>query len=360
MTGAAIHAIVFVVVNLLLLALWVFGGGEAGEIPNHLTHWSQARSKGFWPLYVLVLWGAAVAIHLGVVFVTLPKQWREARARRRSRENVQRTVLKVLDGTMLEGAAMAAIRATDGDKAAKRVKRQVRSARRADMKHRVMLGTESPTAGSGPRSRKPPEPGAAPPAPEPRSARAKAGSARHWVAVMFTDLVDSTRLNNQLGDDAWAAVLKSHREFVRGRIDRHGGTEVGTQGDGFLIRFADPDAAVACAIDLQRTSAKRRARVPDTARLRVGIHAGEVVHDGDDDDLVGRVVNLAARVTDVASPDEILVTEAVTDHLTSPTAITDRGLHQLKGIDRPRHLLAIVWADAPAVVDLDAPISESS
>jgi len=184
-------------------------------------------------------------------------------------------------------------------------------------------------------------------APEPRETR------RRWLAVMFTDLVNSTVLTEHLGDDAWADSLRNHRDFVRGKIARHGGVEVGTQGDGFLIRFPDPDAAVACAVELQRSSAKRRSSQPDTPKLRVGIHAGEVVHDGDDDDLVGRVVNLASRVTQVADPDEVLVTEAVADHLVREVALTDRGLHQLKGIERPRHLLSVVWGEPPTVLDLD-------
>ncbi len=177
---------------------------------------------------------------------------------------------------------------------------------------------------------------------------------RRWLAVMFTDLVNSTVLTERLGDDAWAESLRRHRDFVRGKIERHGGVEVGTQGDGFLIRFPNPDTAVACAVELQRSSAKRRRTHPDTPKLRVGIHAGEVVHDGDDDDLVGRVVNLASRVTQVAEPDEVLITEAVADHLVREITLTDRGLHQLKGIERPRHLLSVVWGRAPNVVDLDS------
>ncbi len=368
MTGAAVHAIVFAVVNVLLVALWVLGGGDPALIGGYLSSWRDARAAAYWPLYVLVFWGAGLAIHVGIVAVTLPARWREERARRRAREKVHRTVLDILDGTVLEGAAVAAIRAAHGDKAAKRVKRQVKAARRSDRDRRPRL-----PAVTGPA--RPPRADAAPERRDRKAAaasdasvastadhprrRASDRSARHWVAVMFTDLVDSTRLTAEVGDEAWAAELKAHRDFVRGKLDRHGGREVSTQGDGFLIRFDDPDAAVACAVELQRSSAKRRARM-DTPHLRVGIHAGEVVHDGDDDDLIGQVVNLAARVTDAAARDEILVTEAVVDHLKEHVPTTDRGLHHLKGIDRPRHLLAVVWAEAPAVVDLSEPASEGA
>ncbi len=75
--------------------------------------------------------------------------------------------------------------------------------------------------------------------------------------------------------------------------------------------------------------------------LRVGIHAGEAV--ADDNDLVGRVINLAARVNDAADPGEILVTEPAADHLSPGVALIDRGLLPLKGIVQPRHLLAVAW-----------------
>jgi class 3 adenylate cyclase len=127
----------------------------------------------------------------------------------------------------------------------------------------------------------------------------------------------------------------------RQRVDAHDGSEVGTQGDGFLVRFATPDAAVACAMSLQRQMAETRERGSFVPELRVGVHAGEAV--ADDNDLVGRVINLAARVTDAAEPGEILVTEPVADHLSPGIALVDRGLRPLKGFAQPRHLLAVAW-----------------
>ena len=117
--------------------------------------------------------------------------------------------------------------------------------------------------------------------------------------------------------------------------------EVGTQGDGFLVRFDTPDAAVSCAVDVQRQMAGGRAGGAFVPELRVGIHAGEVVTD--DNDLIGRVINLAARVTEAAEPGEILLTEPVADHLTPGIALADRGLKPLKGFAQPRHLLAVAW-----------------
>lgn len=164
-------------------------------------------------------------------------------------------------------------------------------------------------------------------------------SGRPWVAVMFIDVVESTRLTEELGDSAWSEQLARHREVVRRTISGHGGSEVGTQGDGFLARFERPADAVACALDLQ---APPPGRPSSAMQLRIGIHAGETVED--DGDLIGRVVNLASRVTAAAQPGEVMVTEPVADQVSDARAtdvgFDDRGVHQLKGISRPRHLFA--------------------
>jgi class 3 adenylate cyclase len=169
-------------------------------------------------------------------------------------------------------------------------------------------------------------------------------SGRHWVAVMFTDLVGSTDLAERLGDQRWHALLAAHRRLVRECVGANRGTEVGTQGDGFLVRFDSPDAAVTCAVAIQRqTAVSRRSEEPLMPELRVGIHAGEVM--ADDDDLIGRVINLAARINEAAEPGEILVTEPAADHLSPGVSLVDRGLRPLKGVGQPRHLLAVAWRD---------------
>lgn len=171
------------------------------------------------------------------------------------------------------------------------------------------------------------------------------GSRRKWVAVMFVDIVGSTGLNETLGDDAWHEVLMEHRSLVRDAVNECGGVEVGTAGDGVLARFDGPADAVLCAIDLQCEIRERNHRDVFTPQVRIGIHAGEAVHT--DQDLLGRVVNLASRVADEARAGEILVTEPVVDEVGPDLAVEDRGLRALKGLDRPRHLLAVRWsADA--------------
>ena len=273
------HATVYVAVNGLLVAGWVlFGGGTVEEARASLTDLDDARTYGFWPLYIMVAWGAGLLIHAGA-------------------------------------AASLGLRR----------QRKRRRRRHADR----LAPPSAPSAG----------------------APATGTAGRQWLAVMFTDVVSSTDLVATVGDEAFAESLRTHRDAVRRCIDRHDGAEVGTQGDGFLIRFASPDAAVACAMALQADGPF--GDDPDALPVRIGIHAGEVVHDDTDDDLVGRVVHLASRVTGAAAAGEILVTEAVADHLAEPVVLTDRGLVQLKGFDRPRHLLSVAWQTGAEIVDLN-------
>lgn len=165
---------------------------------------------------------------------------------------------------------------------------------------------------------------------------------RRWVTVMFTDIANSTSLTEALGDEEWSRFLARYRETLRGAFRERGGTEVGAQGDGLLARFSSPADAVLCAVDIQRKHDEMREGTGLVPQVRIGIHAGEAVED--DGDLVGRVVNLAARVTAEAAPGEILVTEPVADELAGRIEVVDRGLWSLRGVPQPRHLLAVRWA----------------
>ncbi|MEM7141154.1 MAG: adenylate/guanylate cyclase domain-containing protein [Actinomycetota bacterium] len=177
-----------------------------------------------------------------------------------------------------------------------------------------------------------------------RRRRSHGPSVRHVVA-MFTDLSGSTTMNEQLGDDAWAALVKSHRRTVRAAMTEHGGREVGTQGDGFFVRFSDPLAAVECAATIQQRSREERDEGSPLPPVRIGIHQGDAVHERDD--VLGQVVNVAARLLEIAGPDEILMTEPVADGMAADRLV-DRGLVTLKGMSQPRHVLALAWdPDAP-------------
>ena len=163
---------------------------------------------------------------------------------------------------------------------------------------------------------------------------------RRHVVAMFTDLSGSTTANERMGDDAWAALVADHRRVVRAVTAAHGGKEVGTQGDGFFVRFYERGPARDCAIDLQERCKVERDNGSELPPVRIGIHQGEAVHEHDD--VLGQVVNVAARLLEVAAPHEILVTEPVADGVPAERLV-DRGLANLKGMAQPRHVLSLRW-----------------
>lgn len=174
----------------------------------------------------------------------------------------------------------------------------------------------------------------------PRPAALSATTAHDRVAVLFTDVVASTQLTAALGDLGWSQLRSRHRETVGRCLRAHGGAEVSIAGDGILARFADETAAVRCAVDIHRALRQQQQETGFAPRVRTGVHAGEVVVT-EGGDVLGGVVNLACRVAGEAEPDEVLVTEAVRDRLSDRFELEDRGLHHLKGITEPRHLLAV-------------------
>src|ERR1700759_2160213 len=77
------------------------------------------------------------------------------------------------------------------------------------------------------------------------------------VAIVFSDIEESTALNERIGDRAWVRLISSHDKLVRRHVKNHSGHVVKSQGDGFMIAFAQPEQAVQCSIDVQRSLRKR-------------------------------------------------------------------------------------------------------
>jgi len=148
---------------------------------------------------------------------------------------------------------------------------------------------------------------------------------RVLAAVVFTDIVDSTRLAHQLGDDAWQAKLHRHNQLVREEFNRFRGTEVKSLGDGFLATFDGPGRAIHCA------KAIRDAVAGLDLDLRFGVHTGEV--EIASDDISGITVNTAARIAELASGGEIVVSRTVKDLVAGSGLIfEDLGRRSLKGL----------------------------
>ncbi|MGE2833994.1 adenylate/guanylate cyclase domain-containing protein [Mycobacterium sp. SMC-4] len=127
------------------------------------------------------------------------------------------------------------------------------------------------------------------------------------VAIMFSDIEESTALNERIGDRAYVRLIGKHDREVRRLVDRHDGYVVKSQGDGFMVAFGRPEQAVRCAVAIQQ-GLRRRSR---DMKVRIGIHTGKSVLRGDD--LFGRNVAMAARVASQADGGEILISQAVHD-----------------------------------------------
>jgi class 3 adenylate cyclase len=164
---------------------------------------------------------------------------------------------------------------------------------------------------------------------------------RDRVAVVFTDVVESTRLTEAIGNQEWSRLRSRHLALLRDCYSTHRGNEVNAQGDGCLAQFASPSDAVHCAVEIQRRLQAQREEAGFALTVRIGVHAGDAVVDAND--LLGTAVNMAARVMSEAAPREILVTETIADELDARFDLEDRGLRTLKGFARPRHLLAVRW-----------------
>ncbi|MUL83027.1 adenylate/guanylate cyclase domain-containing protein [Mycobacterium sp. CBMA247] len=168
------------------------------------------------------------------------------------------------------------------------------------------------------------------------------------VVIVFSDIEGSTESNAAMGDRAWVKLLEKHNKLVQARVDRHGGHVVKTQGDGFMIAFADPQNAVRFATDVQRALAENPQRW-QAIRVRIGVHMGTSVRRGDD--LFGLDVAMAARVAGQADGGEILVSEPVGDavkHLDDVVLGSPREV-ELKGLPGTHRLYPVVSAGQQAL-----------
>lgn len=148
---------------------------------------------------------------------------------------------------------------------------------------------------------------------------------RVLATVLFTDIVDSTRLATELGDRRWRELLTEHQTLVRDRLRRFEGREIKTTGDGFLAVFDGPTRAAQCA----------RAIAADMPALgievRAGLHTGEVELIGDD--IGGIAVHVAARIAALAGAREVLASRTVRDlAVGSGVGFEPAGRHTLKGV----------------------------
>jgi class 3 adenylate cyclase len=177
-----------------------------------------------------------------------------------------------------------------------------------------------------------------------RAATSDGVQRRVLVTLLFTDLVDSTRLAATLGDRRWTLLMKAHHARVRDLLDRWGGCEVDDAGDGLFATFDAATPAVRCASAVSLSLAELG------LKARAGLHTGECVRD--DGKVRGVAVHAGARVVRHAEAGEVLVTRTVRDVVAgSDLEFEDRGSHALRGLPGQWQLYAVLAGNGALAAD---------
>jgi class 3 adenylate cyclase len=177
------------------------------------------------------------------------------------------------------------------------------------------------------------------------------------VTLLFTDLVGSTELLGQLGDDEAERLRRVHFGLLREVAQTLGGEEVKNLGDGLMVAFVSAVNALDCAVGIQQAVHRHNARQGDERlQVRVGLNVGEPIHD--EGDYFGTPVVVAKRLCDKAAGGQILASELLRALVGSRGGFAFRscGPIALKGLAEPLPACEVLWE--PAVerrVSLPAP-----
>ena len=159
---------------------------------------------------------------------------------------------------------------------------------------------------------------------------------RRLAAVLAADVVGYSGLMSKDEEGTLVRLRDLRRQVIEPGIQAHRGRLVKTVGDGFLVEFASPLAAVRCAVDLQEAVAAASDEPVKPFKLRIGINLGDIMIE-EDGDIFGDGVNIASRLEQMSPPGGICLSgkvyEEVRDKL--PYTFEDQGEHQFKNIGRP-------------------------
>jgi len=172
--------------------------------------------------------------------------------------------------------------------------------------------------------------------------------------VLFADVCDSTGISEALGNVASRGVIAEILGKLRAVTEGVGGTVVKTIGDEIMCAFTSPMDGIAAAVDMQRAVSAMPPVNGIHSRVRIGLHSGTVLLENGD--LFGDVVNVAARVVDMAAGEQVLTTgttvEMIDDGLVPYRSL---GVHGVKGRDERLHLCEVLWRGETAQMTVVAP-----
>src|ERR1035437_7152494 len=161
---------------------------------------------------------------------------------------------------------------------------------------------------------------------------------RRLAAILAADVAGFSALMERDEEGTFARIGTLRREVIEPRLSEHQGRLIKTTGDGFLIEFASPIAALRCALAIQANLTND----PDALRLRIGINLGDVIIE-EGGDLYGEGVNVAARLEALAEPGGILISGKIHGEVEGKVEawFEDRGEQQVKNITRPVRIYAV-------------------
>ncbi len=164
------------------------------------------------------------------------------------------------------------------------------------------------------------------------------------ATIMFTDIVSSTAITERLGDRRARDVFRTHNEIIRKHTKESNGIEVKNMGDGFMLTFSSARRGIACAIEAQRDLRKYNRNNPDAAlSVRMGLSIGEPIRE--EEDLFGKSVVLAARISSQAEGRQILICNIVHALVANigEFSFSELGDFELKGISGTHTLYEVLW-----------------
>ncbi|OGO49963.1 MAG: hypothetical protein A2148_07620 [Chloroflexi bacterium RBG_16_68_14] len=162
--------------------------------------------------------------------------------------------------------------------------------------------------------------------------------------ILFTDVEESTALTQRLGDAKARELLRIQERIVRDALQAHGGSELKTMGDGFMVSFSSATRALECAIAMQQALAEHNQSATEPIQVRIGLNAGEPI--AEEKDLFGTAVIVAARIAAQAQGGMILASDVVRQLVAGRGFLfADRGEVGLRGFEEPVRLFEVAWRE---------------
>jgi class 3 adenylate cyclase len=172
--------------------------------------------------------------------------------------------------------------------------------------------------------------------------------------VLFADVCDSTGIAEALGNVASRGIIAEILSRLRSVTESLNGTVIKTIGDEIMSAFESPMDGIAAAVDMQRAVSTMAPVNGIHARVRIGLHSGTVLIENGD--LFGDVVNVSARVVNMAAGEQVLTTGTtigkIADGLVPYRSL---GVHGVKGRDESLHVCEVLWRGETAQMTVMAP-----